>query len=175
MKTIIYDNGIKTEDITATVTRVKVMLINDKEQVVLAYNDKIWQLPGGHVENNEDLSLTLIREIEEETGIKLPELCYKPFLRLIHYTKDYPSVGENRATEIYYFEVRNNFEFNLDNVNYTEEEKNGNFKLYHIDLDDLEQTLLENLFNHPKNGIVTKEILTALKVYNEMKKEYEKQ
>jgi 8-oxo-dGTP pyrophosphatase MutT (NUDIX family) len=174
MRTIIYDNGIKTEDITSIVTRVKVMLINDKNQVVMAYNDKMWQFPGGHVENNEELSLTLIREIKEETGVELPELDYRPFLRLIHYTKDYPSVGENRATEIYYFEIKNNFEFNLENVNYTEEEKNGNFTLYHIDLEDLAQTLIENQFNHSKNSIITKEILTALKVYNEMKREYEK-
>ena len=33
-----------------------------------------WELPGGKVENNEDHSSALIREIFEETGIKI-EKC----------------------------------------------------------------------------------------------------
>lgn len=37
-------------------------------------NDNCWQIPKGHVENDEDLTNTAIREFEEETGIVIKNL-----------------------------------------------------------------------------------------------------
>ena len=48
-----------------------------KKEVLLAlrkntgYNDGEYELPGGHVEENEDLMNAMIREADEELGIKL--------------------------------------------------------------------------------------------------------
>ena len=53
------------------VTRTKGLIINSNNEITLGYFHKTYQFPGGHLENNETLEECLLREIEEETGIKL--------------------------------------------------------------------------------------------------------
>jgi ADP-ribose pyrophosphatase YjhB (NUDIX family) len=52
---------------------VKLILKSDKDNVLLVKPTykKAWQLPGGGVELNEDPKQAVVREISEETGIKL--------------------------------------------------------------------------------------------------------
>ncbi len=51
--------------------------ITGKKEVLLAlrkntgYNDGEYELPGGHVEENEDLMNAMVREANEELGINL--------------------------------------------------------------------------------------------------------
>ena len=47
---------------------------NDKDKVLLVkthYRSDTWELPGGQVEIGESLEQALIREVQEETGIKI--------------------------------------------------------------------------------------------------------
>lgn len=48
-------------------------LILDNERVLLVYHKKldVWLYPGGHVENNENPTETLLREVAEETGLEV--------------------------------------------------------------------------------------------------------
>lgn len=52
---------------------VKVILKSDKGNVLLVKPDykDTWQMPGGGVEKDEDPKLAAVREVEEETGLKL--------------------------------------------------------------------------------------------------------
>ena len=68
------------EDRYKSLLVVDLMLIrknNEKDEVLLAlrkntgYNDGNFELPGGHVEAEEDLMQAMIREAKEELGIKL--------------------------------------------------------------------------------------------------------
>ena len=56
MKEIFINNDkLKDEEIDENVTRVKSLLINDKNQILLGYSHNTYQFIGGHVEKEESL------------------------------------------------------------------------------------------------------------------------
>ena len=105
-KIITNDYNLKEEDMTELVMRVKILLINSKNEILLGYSHNEYQCPGGHVEEGESLISAINREIQEETGIELNIKEAEPFACSIGYYKDWPAVGKNRKTEIYYYEIK---------------------------------------------------------------------
>jgi len=58
---------------------VGIMLRNEKDEYLFVKSNNFggrWWLPGGHVEFREPLKEAVIRELEEETGIKISEANY---------------------------------------------------------------------------------------------------
>lgn len=54
------------------------VIYNNQNQIVLIRNPKRgWELPGGHIEEKENIKNALIREIKEETGldIEISKFC----------------------------------------------------------------------------------------------------
>ncbi len=49
------------------------LVLNEERKVLLLYHKKlnVWLYPGGHVENNETPDETVVREVLEETGLKV--------------------------------------------------------------------------------------------------------
>ena len=60
-----------------------ILYIDNK--ILLLKNDRGWDLPGGHLEKDEDIEDGLVREIEEETGLKIK----KESLRKLSYQYEY--------------------------------------------------------------------------------------
>ena len=173
MKEIITNrDNLKESDITEVVKRVKVLLINSKNEIMLGYSHNDYQFPGGHVEEGEELTTTIEREIKEETGIEISAKNLKPFAVSLGYWKGWPKEGKNRKTEVYYFEVFTDLKPNLDNTNYTESEKEGNFELRFIPLDKVEEELENNakIYNDPHG--ITREMLELFKIYKESERVY---
>lgn len=166
MKTIIKNkNNLKEQEMTETVKRVKILLINSKKEILLGYSHNDYQFPGGHVEKDEALIETVNREITEETGIELKLKKLEPFACAIGYYKDWPEKGKNRKTEIYYYEVITDIKPDLDNTQYTKDEIDGNFELRYIPLNNVENILKENANKYgDKNGIAG-EMLELFKLY----------
>lgn len=165
MKKIIDNKyNISEIDITEIVKRVKVLIINSNEEILLAYSNNIYQFPGGHVEDGETLIDAVNREILEETGIKL-NIYIEPFACAYRYYKDWPRVGENRKNEIYYYEIMTDETPILENTLYTEEEKNGNFELRYIKLKDIEKVLKENASLYGDKKGIANEMLELLELY----------
>ena len=80
MKEITYNyDNLNDKDINNVVTRVKVLMINSKQELLLGYSHKTYQFPGGHLEKNESLEDCVKRELLEETGIKVETTNLKPF------------------------------------------------------------------------------------------------
>lgn len=167
MKEIITNNyNLKEEDMTEIVQRVKILMINSKNEVLLGYSHHNYQFPGGHVEDNEELIETVNREITEETGMELNLNNFiKPFARALGYYKDHPQVGKNKKVEIYYYEVKTDEKPNLDNTNYTESEKDGDFNLQYIPLDNIENILKENALKYGDNRGIAREMLELFEIY----------
>lgn len=159
------DNLLK-EDITKIVTRVKVLIINSKDEVLLGFCNQTYQFPGGHLEEGETLIECVIREVKEETGIELSIKELEPFFAIKHYNKDYNNSGENRCSEIYYFKIKTDEQINLSNVNYTENEQTGNFELRYVPLNKIEEVLTESITWNEINNVIVSEMLTVFNEYN---------
>ena len=168
MKKIITNKyNLLESDITEVVKRVKVLIINSNNEVLLGYSHNEYQFPGGHVEENEELIDAVNREIEEETGIILNLSDIKPFACSIGYWKDWPEKNKNRKTEVYYYEVFSDIKPNYNNVKYTDHELDGNYSLKYISLDNIEEELNDNVKKYGDKHGITKEMLDLLKIYKE--------
>lgn len=117
------------------------------------------------MEENESFIDCINREIFEETGIELNLKSIEPFFVIKHFNRNYYSTGKTRLSGLYYFVVYSNEKINYDKINYTENEKSGNFKLEYISLDNVEQKLIDNIPNNDKNKIIAKEMIEVLKEY----------
>ena len=137
MKTIIKnEENLKDEQIEETVTRVKVFFINSNNEIMLASSAGGFQLPGGHVENGEKYSETIIREMKEETGITLNDNeVGEPFLCVDTLKKSSWS-GKNRLSRILYFLIRSNKTPNINEINLTDNEKANNFCVKFVPYND---------------------------------------
>ena len=98
MKTLIFnESNLQEKDIDEIVTRVKVFLVNNKNELNYAISNAGVQLAGGHVESGEEYIETVKREIKEEVGIELEdEEISKPFFEIKHFTKNYSNSNKNR-------------------------------------------------------------------------------
>lgn len=163
----INKSNLEEYEMNEIVRRVKVLLINDKNEILLGYSHNDYQLIGGHVEEGETFDETVQREVMEETGINLEKIENNPFLKISGYYKDWPKLGINRKTEIYYYEIKTNEKPDLSKTLYTQDEIEGNFKLIYIPLSEVKKTLNKNILEYSdKRGIQAE----MLKVIDEYKK-----
>lgn len=166
MKQIINNKyNLTDEDMTEIVKRVKVLLVNSDNEVLLGYSHNNYQFPGGHVEQNETLIQTVNREVLEETGMDLKVTNIEPFACAIGYYKDWPVEGKNRKIEIYYYEIKTDEKPDLENTEYTENEKDGNFELRYIPLTNVEYELRQNAEKHGDKKGIAREMIELFGIY----------
>ena len=166
MKEIVINKyNLTEEDMTEVVKRVKILLVNSNDEILLGYSHHNYQFPGGHVEENEELIDTVNREILEETGMDLKLTDLEPFARNLGYYKDWPEEGKNRKIEIYYYEVKTDEKPNLDNTSYTESEKDGGFELRYIPLSNVEEELKKNAEEYGDKKGIAREMLELFSLY----------
>ncbi len=169
MKEIIHNYyNLSDKDINNVVTRVKVLMINSNNELLLGYAHKTYQFPGGHLEENESLEDCVKRELLEETGIKIETTNLKPFFLIKHYTKDYPKERDNSLYLIYYYIIRTDDKYILENTNYTKDEKEGNFSLIYINLSDIEKILIKSIPDNKVNKVIVEEMLLAINEYKKL-------
>lgn len=169
MKTLIDNKDkLKFEDITDNTIRVKAIMVNDRNEILLGYSFGEYQFPGGHIELGEDLNEGLKRELLEETGMIIDTSKLEPFMLIEHLTKDWPDVGNNRLSKIYYFIIKTNEEINLNKTNYTIEETIGNYELRYIPLDFVEEILMKNSEKSAKSKVIATEMLEAINEYKKV-------
>lgn len=163
MKELIFnDENVKDTEINAVVTRVKVLMLNSENELLLGYCDGIYQFPGGHVEEGEALNVTVRREIKEETGIELDTTNMIPFYCIKHYKRNYDGTNICKLSQLYYFLVKTDEKINIENVKYTEHEKSGGYRLEYVSVEKLEETLKDNIPNNIHNPTIVKEMLVAI-------------
>lgn len=170
MKEILYNyDNLTLEQIDETIARTKGLIINSKNEITLGYSHKTYQFPGGHLEEGETLVECLLREIKEETGIEIKDAKIKPFEKITYYSKNYHNSGKNRCNEVYFFIIKSDAKFDMDNSKLDEWEKDGNFTVKTFPIENVEQVLIDSIPDNPINEVIVEEMLDVLKEYNKIK------
>lgn len=165
-----YDN-LRESDITETIIRVKALIINN-DVILLGNENGVLQFPGGHLEDDESYEECLKREVREETGIEISDdEIGKQLMKVTYFNRDWPEVGKNRKSEIYYYVVKTNKKIDMTNVNYTEREKLNNYKIEEVPLESSIDVIKNNIFNNDKNKVIAFDMIMAIELlsYNEIK------
>ena len=159
MKTIKMgiEEDINDFEFEKSVIRVKALLVNDKNQILLGYANGAYQFPGGHVKEGETLQEGLKRELKEETGMDINTDELEPFLKL-----EYAYKNDSRKSEIYYYLINSDLNYDLKETDYDVRELISLYKLRIIDLKDVEKELADNIDNNPLNKYIVEEMILAL-------------
>lgn len=158
-------DNLKKDDIDEEVIRVKGLILNSNNELLLGYSNNIYQFPGGHLEFGETIKECLKREIKEETGMEVDLSLINPFMMIKYYTRNYFNSGKNRCNKIYYFVINTDNLINLKETNYTKEEKEGNYTVRYINLSDVEEELIDNANKYPRNKNIVYEMLQVISEY----------
>ena len=156
MKKIVYnEDDLERKDINKIVRRAKVLIVNSKDELLLAYSHKNYFLVGGHVEGNESYDDCIVREVREEIGIELEkDEERKPYFVVEYLCKDYPKVGDNTNYIANYYVVCSDIVPDLENVLLTEHEKDGDFEVKYIPKSEVMDILNESLNTCTKKNVV---------------------
>ncbi len=169
MKTIIYNQDLLDEkDVKYRSIRLKALIINSKNELLVGYSHNTYQFIGGHLEEGEDLIEGLVREVEEEAGIKVEKEEIKPFFLRKKYYKNYPEENANSCYEYHYYVINTDRLPDLTKVNYTEAEKVGKFELRYIPIEKIEEEFEENKKVSERTKIVEEENIEAIKIFKSM-------
>lgn len=169
MKLTINPYKLTKEDIEEHNIKVRAILINDNNKILVGNYGGTYLLPGGSINYNEDIISGLIRELKEETGIdyainELEYLCH-----LNYFQKNYPKRDgtiKNRLITTHYY-IGKYKEISISNQTLTKNEQKGNFKLKLIPLEKLTNIIINNKNNNPRNIYFQKELLEVIKFYKE--------
>lgn len=146
---IINPNHLEYEEMEKKVTRVKVLIFNDDNQILLCNVEGIYNFIGGHVENNETIEMALVREIKEETGISLNKDKYEPFLKIEKWNKNHFNTGKKCISEIYYYSINTKTKPDEAKMNLDDFEIRRNFFLQYMKTDEFYNYLKKEKQNSP--------------------------
>ena len=156
-------NNLKENDITEIVVKVKALLINSNNEILLRLSHNNYQFPGGHIEENENLIDALNREVEEETGIKLKLTNEKYFAISISYFKNHLNKGINRKIIVYYFMIHTDLKPDLNKIKYNEGKIEDQFILKYIPINDAEKLLNDNAKKYGDKFNIAKDMIELIK------------
>ena len=121
--------------------KVRVILLDDNNNVVVTKYADMFMLPGGKINKGESLENGLVRETKEELGIDLFSDNFIPFIEISNFIEDYPVVAnskkENRINNTTYYLVRTNKKYNKDNISLSDREKENGFEVRTLNIIEL--------------------------------------
>lgn len=161
----INDNNLSEDELDYEVIRVKGIILNNQNEVLLAHNNNTFQFIGGHLEENEDMESALLREIVEETGITVSDIS-GPFMLVDAYYKNYFNTSKNVHSKIYYYRILSNELPDLNKTCYDILERQTDFKIFYVPLKNMKKFLDECLEEKQIDINIYREISLVVDEYN---------
>ena len=177
VKSVVFNSeNITDDEVEIREHRVKVIIRNSNDEILLCKVNGIYHFVGGHPENNESLQACAKREVKEETGISMEENSFNPFFELKQYKSDYFGTGQNALATITYLEGKTDKIFDYEKRNLDEQEAKKEFTLEYIKADEVEEKLEQNREESQKQhkGFITTEMLYVLSEYKKQMEKEEK-
>lgn len=167
MNLIINDENLEINEIDESNSKVRAILIDEENRVLIANYGGVILFPGGSINNQENIIQAIIRELFEETGVIYEETDLTFLTQLDFFQRNYVKrngVKKNRLVKtIYFYGTYKSIE--LESQCLTEKEKKDGFKLQLIPLSELEKFVLENRNDNPRNIYFQREIVEITKLY----------
>lgn len=171
MKQVIFNKERITDDeIEMREKRVKVLLRNSKNELLLCKVDGVYHFVGGHPEEKESINECAKREVKEETGIDMQSESFTPFLELKQYKSNYFGTGKNGLATITYIDGKTDERFNYEKRDLDDKEAKKDFTLAYVNIDEAMRVLEDNREVSKKQN---KEFITTEMMY--VVYEYKKQ
>lgn len=162
---VINEKNLTENDLDFSVIRVKALIVNSNNEVLIAHNNGTYQFPGGHKEDDEFMDDCLYREVKEETGID-EEVKTGPFMQITTFDDNYFDTGKKVSNRIYYFIVRTDQEPDFEKTHYDELECQTDFNLFYVKLGFLKQFLEDAVNEGTLDYKIGKEMLLVAEEYN---------
>ncbi len=165
-------NNLTMNDIQKQQHRVKVILLNSKDEILLCRRNGVYNFIGGHIEKGEGPLECAQREIREETGMTVRLGNFEqPFYKLQCYEKNYYNLGLNYFTTIQFLVGNTDSQIDLDKRQLDENESKQVFTLEYIPYEKLREVLDENrvIAKKEKREFIIDEMLHVLDEYDEYK------
>ena len=165
MERVFNPDCLTFEEIERFVARVKILIINDLNQLLLCKINGTYYFVVGHIEDGETLVETLKREGLEETGIDLDvDATIEPFLIYRYYSKNHYGTGIKCLSTINYCSVKTNKPFNLDKRRLDINESKKDFVLEYVNFDEVEDKLLSSI-SSPEQEALAKEMIEVISYF----------
>lgn len=163
---IINSDNVLESEVTDSAVRVKAIILNSKNEIMLVYSYGTYMFPGGHLEGDEPLIPGLNRELKEETGLDfcLDEKEVKPFYSIVHYSRNYRGTDSVRKNIIYYYYLKTDTLYDENNLHLDKVESKGDFKLLYLPYESVEEVLVNSIPDNEMNKIIVEEMLEVLNI-----------
>ncbi len=160
------------EDINVTTDKVRALIINDNNEIFIIKYADIYMLPGGKLDDGENASLALKRELKEELGIDVDTQDMFPLMEITNYLKDYPVRNSNnttnKKTKTTYYVIKGNYALDLKSNCLTKAEEQGLFTVYQTKLDDVKELLMRYSSTNPRYTCFKQDLLSVLEEYKRL-------
>jgi len=176
-KIILNVDNLTVEDVLCRTKKARALIVDDEGLVTLCNYADVWMMPGGKIDEGEDIVQGLLRELEEELGLRFEKWELKELVRIENIAKDYPvrdsDKRKNRVCETDYYVIKSNRKIDKNKIRLTESEKKHNFRIEYIPLDRIVEIIENNEYRCFRNKYFVRELLAVLNVY--LRKDYKYQ
>ena len=163
---------LEKKDINSKVHKVRAIVMNNDGKIYITNMDHSYNLPGGRVEECEELKDALIRELAEELGICVAKKEIQHIENITFWHKDFPGEKENvnRENVVDLFCIISPKEIKSDRVKLTNYEKHYHFYLMNCSFKDIQNLLKEKNENEYKK-FTDVELKICLEEFKKYRKE----